>query len=262
MTSSSCIYIGRVMHQRLRPRRHRLAYRVFSLLVDIDELPALGRRLRLLSVGRFNLFGFEPRDYGDRSGADLRGQIETQLGVAGLPSGGKILLLTMPRILGHVFNPLSVWFCYAPGASGPLQALIYEVSNTFGERHSYLIPVADAGAPVIDQRCDKQLYVSPFNGMAQHYRFRVVPPAKTVSVGISVHEEAHAVLNARLDGRHTPLSDRALLRVFFTHPLLTLKVVAAIHWEALRLWLKRVPLQARPSAPAPSVTIVTPSKNS
>ncbi|MBV8123666.1 MAG: DUF1365 family protein [Paucibacter sp.] len=262
MTSRSGIYIGRVMHQRLRPRRHRLSYRVFSLLIDIDELPALGRRLRLFSVGRFNLFGFDPRDYGDRSGADLRGQVETQLQAARLPPGGKILLLTMPRILGHVFNPLSVWFCHAPGADGPLQAIVYEVSNTFGERHSYLIPVADAAAPIVDQRCDKQLYVSPFNGMAQRYRFRVVPPGATVSVGVSVHDDLGAVLNARLDGRHEPLGDGALMRVFFTHPLLTLKVVAAIHWEALRLWLKRVPLQTRPSPPAPSVTIVTPSKNS
>ena len=261
MAGRSAIYIGRVMHQRLRPRRHRLAYPVFSLLVDIDELPALGRRLRLFSVGKFNLFGFDPRDYGDRTGTDLRGQVEAHLRAARLPPGGQILLLTMPRILGHVFNPLSVWFCYAPGADGLLQAIVYEVSNTFGERHSYLIPVSDAEAPIVDQRCDKQLYVSPFNNMAQLYRFRVVPPAETVSVGISVHDEAGAVLNARLDGRHEPLSDSALMRVFFTRPLLTFKVVAAIRWEALRLWLKRVPLQARPSTSAPSVTIVTPGNN-
>jgi len=262
MADHSGLYVGYVMHQRLRPRRHRFAYRVFNLLVDIDELPALDRRLRLFSVKRFNLFGLDPSDYGDRTGADLRGQVETQLRAARLPTGGKILLLTMPRVLGHVFNPLSVWFCHAPGADGLLQAIVYEVSNTFGERHSYLIPVCDVDAPTLDQRCDKQLYVSPFNGMAQRYRFRVAPPGTTVSVGVSVHDDAGAVLNTRLDGQREPLTDSALMRVFLTHPLLTFKIVAAIHWEALRLWLKRVPMQARPSTSAPSVTIVTPSKNS
>jgi len=258
----SGLYVGRVMHQRIRPRRHRLAYRVYSLLIDIDELPSLDRRLRLFSVGRFNLFGFDSRDYGDGSGADLRGQIEARLREAQLPPGGRILLLAMPRLLGHVFNPLSVWFCYAPGPDGSLQAIVYEVSNTFGQRHSYLIPVSDPAAPIVDQQCDKQLYVSPFNGMAQRYRFRVAPPGEAVCVGISVHDDDGAVLNARLDGRRQPLNDAALLRVFFTHPLLTLKVVAAIRWEALRLWLKRVPLQPRPSAPSRAVTIVTPSEPS
>jgi DUF1365 family protein len=262
MTSHSGLYVGRVMHQRVRPRRHRLAYRVFSLMVDIDELPSLDRRLRLFSLGRFNLFGFDPRDYGDRKGTDLRNQVEAWLREARLLPGGKILLLTMPRLLGHVFNPLSVWFCYAPGPDGLLQAIVYEVSNTFRERHNYLIPVSDARAPIIDQHCDKQLYVSPFNGMAQHYRFRVASPASTVSVGVSVHDDDGVVLNTRLDGRREPLSDATLLRVFFTHPLLTLKVVAAIHWEALQLWLKRVPLQSRPSAPPSSVTIVTKSAHS
>ncbi|MBV8501930.1 MAG: DUF1365 family protein [Paucibacter sp.] len=262
MAGQSALFVGRVMHQRLRPRRHRLAYRVFSLLVDIEELAGLDRRLRLFSVGRFNLFGFDPRDYGDGSGADLRGQIEAQLREAQLPTGGKILLLTMPRLMGHVFNPLSVWFCHAPGPDGLLQAIVYEVSNTFGERHRYLIPVADSEASIVDQRCDKQLHVSPFNSMAQRYHFRVVPPGESVSVGVSVHDDEGAVLNARLDGRREPLSDAALLRLFFTHPLLTLKVVVAIHWEALRLWLKRVPLQARHPAPTRAVTIVTPSKHS
>ena len=259
---ASALYVGRVMHQRLRPSRHRLSYRLYNLLLDIDELPALDARLRFFSVDRFNLFSFHSRDHGDGSGTALRTQIETQLRAAGLPTGGAIRLLTLPRLLGHGFNPLSVWFCHAPGdaaSKGALTALIYEVNNTFGERHSYLIPVdaADALATVIDQGCDKQLYVSPFNAMAQRYRFRVMPPSEAVSVGVSVHDEHGAVLNARSNGKRRPLTDAALLRVFLTHPLLTLKVVAAIHWEALRLWLKRVPLQPRPEAPARGLTIVS-----
>lgn len=254
----SALYIGRVMHQRLRPTRHRLSYRIYNLLIDIDELPQLHARLRCFSVDRFNLFSFHAADHGDGSGSDLRAQVDARLREAGLPTGGAIRLLAMPRLLGHVFNPLSVWFCHAPG--GALQALLYEVNNTFGQRHSYLIPVADDGAPVVDQRCDKQMYVSPFNGMDLHYRFRIAPPGEAVSVGISVHDAAGAVLNARLDGQRVPLSDLALLRVFITHPLLTLKVVAAIHWQALRLWIKRVPLHPRPAAPDHDLTIVSPSK--
>ncbi|WP_447776669.1 DUF1365 domain-containing protein [Variovorax boronicumulans] len=255
----SALYIGRVMHQRLRPKRHRLSYRVYNLLVDIDELPQLHARLRCFSVDRFNLFSFHAADHGDGSGRDLRAQVEARLREAGLPTGGTIRLLAMPRLLGHVFNPLSVWFCHAPG--GALQALLYEVNNTFGQRHSYLIPVADDdGAPLIEQHCDKQMYVSPFNGMDLHYRFRIAPPGEAVSVGISVHDAAGAVLNARLDGQRAPLSDLALLRVFVTHPLLTLKVVAAIHWQALRLWIKRVPLHPRPAAPERDLTIVSSNK--
>jgi DUF1365 family protein len=258
----SALYVGHVMHARLRPRRHRLAYRVYSMLLDIDELPALDRSLRLFSVGRFNLFSFHPADHGDGSGTDLRAQIESRLSAGGLRAGGAIRLLTMPRLLGHVFNPLSVWFCHAPGGpDAALQAILYEVNNTFGERHSYLIPVDDPAAAIVTQRCDKQMHVSPFLGMAMGYRFRVLPPQAQLSIGISVHDAQGAVLNAQLDGERRSLSDAALLRVFASHPLLTLKVVAAIHWEALRLWLKRVPLHPHPPAPGPDPTIVSPNQH-
>lgn len=252
---TSALYVGRVTHQRMRPLRHRLAYRLYNVLVDLDELPALDARLRCFSVDRFNLFSFHACDHGDGSGIDLRGQIEAHLREAGLPAGGAIRVLTLPRLFGHVFNPLSVWFCHAPGG-GALQALIYEVNNTFGQRHNYLIPVADASAPVIEQACDKQLHVSPFNDMDMRYHFRVVPPDEAVSIGVSVQTQGQAVLNAHFAGRRRPLSDAALMRVLFSHPLLTLKVVGAIRWEALKLWLRRVPLQSRPAAPARDLTIV------
>jgi DUF1365 family protein len=259
----SGLYVGRVMHQRLKPRRHGLAYRVFSVLFDLDELPALDARLRWFSVGRFNLFSFHPADHGDGSavdGAGLRAQLDARVREAGLPTGGPIRLLAMPRLLGYAFNPLSVWFCHAPHDGG-LQAIVYEVNNTFGERHSYLIEVGGAQreAALVEQRCDKQMFVSPFLGMDLHYRFRIEPPQDALSIGVSVHEpDGRAVLNARLDARRRPLTDAALLRVFLTHPLLTLKVVAGIHWEALRLWLKGVPLQQRPVAPQHTLTVVRP----
>ena len=262
----SALYTGHVMHQRLRPLRHRLRYRVFSLLVDLDELPALHARLRWLSVDRFNLFSIHVRDHGAGDAAGPRAHVEQQLREAGLPVGGPIRLLAMPRILGYAFNPLSVYFCHAPDAEGrgALQAILYEVNNTFGQRHSYLIPVepSAAGAATgsddacIEQRCDKDFHVSPFLGLNMHYRFRVRPPAHTLRVGIQACDAQGPMLVASLDAQRRPLSDAALLRAFVGHPLLTLKVVGAIHWQALKLWLKGLRIHALPPAPEAPVSIV------
>ncbi|KQP18351.1 DUF1365 domain-containing protein [Pseudorhodoferax sp. Leaf267] len=252
---NSALYTGTVMHQRLRPLRHRLRYRVFSLLVDLDELPALAKRLRLLSVDRFNLFSIHLRDHGAGEAAGPRAHVERQLRAAGLPTGGAIRLLAMPRILGYAFNPLSVYFCHAPG--GALQAILYEVNNTFGERHSYFIEVAsDQDQNWIAQRCDKKMHVSPFLGLDMHYRFRIRPPGEDLSIGVQAHDTLGPMLLARFDAQRRPLGDAALLRAFCTHPLLTIKVVAAIHWEALRLWLKGARLHPHPPAPIQGVTLV------
>jgi DUF1365 family protein len=182
-TTQSCLYFGRVMHKRLQPFRHRLDYRVFSLYLDLDELPALTQRLRLFSHNRWNLFGFLDRDHGPRDGTALRPWIEGHLAEAGIElEGGAIRLLCFPRLLGYVFNPLSIWFCYH--RSGRLAAMFYEVRNTFGEMHGYLIPVDPArapGAPIL-QSCDKGFYVSPFIGMAATYHFRLAEPDARLSV--------------------------------------------------------------------------------
>ena len=135
----SGLYTGRVGHTRLRPRRHALSYGVFMLLLDLDEAAELARRLRWFSLGRFNLLSFHARDHGDGSDTPLRVQVERHLAAAGLAAdGGAIRLLCLPRVLGYVFNPLSLYFCYR--RSGELAAILYEVSSTFGERHTYLIP--------------------------------------------------------------------------------------------------------------------------
>ena len=160
----------------------------------------------------------------------------------------------MPRILGYVFNPISVYFCHR--ADGSLGAILYEVSNTFGERHSYLIPVEASAEGQIRQRCDKQLHVSPFIPMDVSYDFRVAPPGERVTIAIAETDAAGLLLSASFTGRREPLSDASLLRAFFTHPLLTLKVMGGIHWEALRLWLKGVPLTDRPAAPDRAITLV------
>jgi DUF1365 family protein len=258
LKQESALYLGRVTHQRLRPVRHRLGYRVFSLLVDVDELPALSRRLRLFSFNRFNLFSLHEQDYGAGDGTALRLYVERQLDAAGLHTGGAIHLLSMPRILGYAFNPLSVYFCGHP--EGGLQAVLYEVSNTFGQRHSYLIPVAQADrhGERIEQQCAKHFHVSPFLDLDMGYDFRVELPDATrkgLRVGITARDAKGAVLAASFDAQRRPLGDAALARAFVSHPLLTLKVVAAIHWEALRLWVKGARFRSCPPAPAKPITI-------
>lgn len=154
---ASGLYPGVVSHTRIKPRRHALRYRIFMLLLDLDELDALDRGLKLFSLGRFNLTGFDPRRHGDGSATPLKQQVEARLAAAGIAHGGPVRLLAMPRILGGGFNPLTVYWCHRP--DGALSAILYEVNNTFGERHSYLIPAEDA--PVVKQACDKGFYVSP-----------------------------------------------------------------------------------------------------
>lgn len=260
MKDASALYVGRVAHQRLRPLRHRLSYRVFWLLLDLDELPTLSRRLRFFSLNRFNLLALHERDHGADDGRSLRAQLDEQLLAAGLQAGGPIHLLTMPRILGFVFNPLSVFFSHRP--DGVLQAILYEVNNTFGERHSYLVavPPDEARAGLIRQDCAKALHVSPFLPV-QHtrYTFRVRPPQaqqEALRLSITVRDAQGPVLHASLEARRRPLVDAALVRVFLAIPLMTVKVVAAILWEALRLWCKGVPLHAHPPAPGQPVSLV------
>jgi DUF1365 family protein len=256
---TSALYAGVVTHRRLRPARHRLRYRVFSLLLDLDELPALSRRLRLFSLNRFNLFSLHEHDYGEGGRRGLRSYVQAHLHRAGLPAAAAIQLLTMPRILGYAFNPLSVYFCH--DHDGALRAILYEVNNTFGERHSYLIEV-DAAARAggrIHQRCRKQFHVSPFLAREMDYFFHVAPPAagqRSLRLSVVAQDADGPVLSARFEASRRPLSDAALARVFVTHPLLTLKVIAGIHWEALRLLAKGLRPRSKPAAPDQSMTIV------
>jgi uncharacterized protein len=249
----SGLYVGRVAHRRLRPRRHALRYRTFALLIDLDELPALDRRLRLFSHNRVNLFSFYDRDHGSGS-TPLRDWVEACAREAGLGlDGGPIRLLTMPRILGYVFNPISVYFCH--DRAGGLRAILYEVNNTFGQRHSYFIAVEPDGQTPVRQSCAKEFFVSPFMAMDMTYDFAVHPPGETVSIAVVERDRDGVMLTATQTQARVELTDAALARVFFSHPLLTLKVVLGIHLEALALWLKGMRLQVRPPPPERSVTL-------
>lgn len=238
----SALYFGRVMHSRLRPKTHRFTHRVFSVLLDVDEIPSLASRLRLFSLNRFNLFSFHDRDHGDADGQPLRNWAEARLAEHGITlDGGRIQLLCFPRVFGYVFNPLSVWYCRAD--DGTLKALIYEVHNTFGERHAYVCPVDPACGRdgIIGQAAEKAFYVSPFIDMAAEYRFRVRTPGERMSILIREYGPAGEILRATLSGTRRNLTDRVLLGAFFTHPLMTLKVSMAIYWHAFRLWRKKIP---------------------
>ncbi len=258
---ASAIYVGRVVHQRFKPRRHRLRYRVFSLFLDLDELSHLDRRLRLFSYNRAGILSFRDADHGNGAERPLRPWVEAQLRAAGIADhAAMIRLLCYPRMFGYVFNPLSVYFCYS--VDGTLIALLYEVNNTFGQRHCYLFPVFDSVVTTdsghLEHSCDKKFYVSPFIPMQGRYQFKVDVPTKSVTMIINNSDPAGYLLHASFVGRRAPLSDRCLLRCLITHPLMTAKVIAGIHWEALRLWLKGVPLVSRPEPPADLVTVVAP----
>jgi DUF1365 family protein len=254
--TDAALYVGAVMHQRFAPRRHRLRYAMFQVLFDIDETPNLARRLRLFSHNAFNVVSFHDRDHGDGREGPLRGWVEDTLGRAGMPiDGGRILLLCMPRILGHVFNPLSIYFCH--DRDGALTVILYEVNNTFGERHSYLIPVSNPAERPIRQSCAKAFHVSPFMDMTMTYDFQITRPEETLTTTVHGKDASGALLlAAAFTGARRDITDASLARALATHPLLTLKVVAAIHLEAAMLLLKGLRLRPHPPAPRDPVSVV------
>ena len=225
------------------------------MLLDLDELDQLSSKLRWFSYNRPNLFSLYDTDHGDGTRTPLRAQIESRLDEAGIDlTGGRVWLLCMPRTFGYSFNPLGIFFCHR--ADGTLAAIVYQVHNTFAERHSYVIAVERTGN-AIHQRCRKLFYVSPFMDMDMRYDFRIVGPSERIVVDICASSAGERVLHAVLAGVRESLTDRALARVFLQMPAISIKVMAAIHWEALKLWAKRIRFQQRPAPPERATTVVT-----
>ncbi|MDG1415884.1 MAG: DUF1365 domain-containing protein [Alphaproteobacteria bacterium] len=236
----SAFYWGRVMHQRMNPKKHRFRYRVFSVLFDLDELETLDRELPLFGHNRFSLYSFNDRDHGPCDGSPLRPWLDAHLSAAHIDlEGGRVQILCMPRVLGHTFNPISVWFCYGPDED--LRAVLYEVHNTFGDKHSYLVPINDAQADqrVLHHDAVKKLYVSPFMPVTGGYSFRLEPAGETYSLLIRYEGEEGDRLIATHRAKRTQLTAKALLQALFKAPMIPLKVVFEIHWEALHLFTRK-----------------------
>jgi uncharacterized protein len=251
---ASGLYFGRIVHRRRRPVEHGFAYDVCGLLVDLDELPELDRRLRLFSWNRPNVFAFNHRDHGPRNGSSLKDWVARHLAAVGIDlDGGRVLVLCFPRLFGYVFNPLSVWFCYRP--DGSLAALVLEVSNMAHESHSYLLSAGPSdNGRWLSARFAKVFHVSDFVSMDAEYCCRILAPGERVCMQIRELEHADETLVAVWRGRRVPLTDATLLYALARFPLMTFKVWTAIYWEGWRLVRKGVPRYPRSEALARELT--------
>ena len=258
MSPVARLFFGQVVHRRLRPAAHQFVYPVYFCLLPLSVIESVGSAL--FSVNRFNLFSFNFADHGARDGSHPLPWIRDLLDKNGIVADGEISLQCFPRVLGFVFNPVSFWFC--EDRSGELVAVLAEVRNTFGERHNYLL-AHDDGRPIADGdelESDKVFHVSPFMALAGHYRFRFsarvgldgLPSWRLARIDHA--DAAGDLLHTALSGRASPLASGNLLRAFFGYPLLTLMAVVRIHWQALRLWLKRVPFYRKPEPPLEETT--------
>jgi len=246
------IYVGAVMHRRLRPHVHHFRYAVFNVFADVDRLAELATRVRFLSHNRFNLFSLYDRDFGD--GGDLRAHLD---GIAAASVGSgvvqRFMMLCYPRVLGYVFNPLTVY--YGLDRDGQTALCVYEVSNTFGERHTYAIAADPDARGVMRHSCDKAFYVSPFNHVKGRYAFRTMLPGRSAAIGIRLDDNGGPLLAAHFAGIYQPLTDRTLLQQFTVKAFLTHKVWLGIRWEALRLWLRGLPIHRKPAPPEAPVSV-------
>lgn len=242
------IYTGGVGHVRRSPVRHAFHYRVYSVWLDLDRLEETAAGLRLFSVDRFNVISVHRRDHGDGSG-DPAAWVRTRLAEAGLDAAGhRIGLFCFPRVFGYVFNPIALFVGYT--AAGEPGAIVYQVSNTFGDRHSYVAALSPGlTRQAHRQRAAKTFHVSPFNAVEGNYRFRLVPPGTRFSLAIRLEVDGAVRFLATHDARREPLSDTVLARRLVSHPALTAKVIGGIHWEALKLFAKGLRYHPRPVPP-------------
>ncbi len=250
---NSCLYKARVMHHRLAPRPHRFDYKVFLFCLDLEELDTLSARLRWLSHNRFNLFNFRDSDHlqlpagNPDTAADIRQHLSTYLqshDIQTNPSIGRIMLLTNCRTLGHQFNPVSFYFIYDQ-SDRPLCSVV-EVGNTFGEMKPYFVGPDALHGSTFRQKTRKYFYVSPFSDMDTWFDFDLSLPEEKLRIKIDDYDaEGHRFFISSLTGRRVPLTDANLLRYFFSIPFITLKVIGLIHWEAFKLWLKKIPFHRK-----------------
>ena len=234
---NSCIYSGFVTHRRFKPKRHFFTYKTFSLLIDLHEIENLSKKIKFFSYNKFNILSFYNIDHGPRDGSSLVNWVKNTLANAKIDIGsGTIKLLCYPRFFGYVFNPLSIFYCYNDKLQ--LKAVLYEVKNTFNEQHTYVFSATSSN--LILHRCNKKFYVSPFMEMKTFYNFRLLKPGKILNVFIKQSDHEGTLLTACQAGKRIEISTKNLFNEFITHPLMSFKIIAAIHFEAFRLWVKGV----------------------
>ena len=239
MIKYSKIYSGQVIHTRFKPKKHYFKYKVFSLLIDLDEISKIDNNLNFFSYNKFNLISFFDIDHGNRDGTNVKEWVKENLIKKNIKFQNiRVEILCYPRIFGYVFNPLSILYIY--NENNELISIFYEVKNTFGEQHTYIFETKDQ--TLIKNKCNKKFYVSPFIDMECEYNFSVTKPADFISVIINQYDKEGKVLFASQDGKSQDLTNKNLMLNYLKHPLMTFKVIVAIHYEAFKLWLKKVKL--------------------
>ena len=237
MIKNSVIYIGKVIHRRFKPKEHYFKYNVFSLLIDLEELEIIRDKIKIFSYNKFNIVSFFDKDHGPRDGSKLTDWVKKKVKDLGINNDKiKIKLFCYPRIFGYVFNPLSIFFIY--NNNSELISILYEVKNTFNEQHTYIFKTKDD--KIITNNCIKKFHVSPFIEMDCEYYFKVLKPSERISVTIDQRDKEGKLLFASQDGTARELNNKNLLFSFISHPLMTFKVIVAIHYEAFKLWLKGI----------------------
>lgn len=244
--SRSCLYETDVLHRRLWPKQHEFVYRYFVFALDLDEIAERAPGDWLLGINRFGLYSLMDADhFGAEGQGGLRSRAEGYLREHGVrESPGRILLVTNARFLGYTFNPISIWFCEA--ADGNPLGAIAEVGNTFGELKPYFVPPGERGFQL---RTVKEFYVSPFSDLDWEFDFRFAAPGERLGVWIDVYRRGEKALVSSFSGRKVSLSSSSLLRQTGKFPFVTLRVIGLIHWQALRLWWKRVPYHRKEEFP-------------
>lgn len=246
----SCLYIGTVYHKRHQPFIHKFHYRVFTMLVDIDDLEKFSKKLRFFSFNRWNILGLRNKDHGNRDGSNLRPWIENAADDKDIDiKGGKIFMLTFPRLWGFVFNPLSIYFLYDKNKN--LKAILHQVKNTFGGQHCYLLEPQKLSEKSnhIKQSAQKIFHVSPFIQMDCHYDFILQEPEEELDIAIHQFQPNGKILTATWDGKRYDLTDKNILKAVLRHPLMTLKIIVGIHWEALWILGKGAKYISNPGDP-------------